>query len=77
MCPVVRSKGNVLGENIKAVVLQRMPQSAVCVTAVCVPIDGVIWGVSCFIQQGDVCSSQGVGKELLSDPCSSSGESSP
>lgn len=52
---MVKSKGSVLEENIKAVVLQRMPQSAVCVTAVCVPIDGVILGVSRVLSSREMC----------------------
>lgn len=38
---MMKTKGSVLGEKIKAVVLQRMPQSAVC-HCPCIPIDGVI-----------------------------------
>lgn len=52
---MVKSKGSVLEENIKAVVLQRMPQSAVCVTCVCVPIDGVILGVSHVLSSREMC----------------------
>lgn len=48
---MVKTKGSVLGENIKAVELQRMPQCTVCVTA-CIPIDGMVLGVSHFYPVG-------------------------